>query len=112
MIFVTLVLTNASAVDDGFTLSPVSLNVTLDAVAVFKCQHQTAHSVNWKINRSILTDLPHGVSTFRTIDGVYTLNISALSNYNQTMIECVAFFANSPSETSSAAIMMVQGKYL
>ena len=110
MIFVTLVLTNATVADDGFVLSPVSLNVTLSTVAMFQCQHPNSHGINWKINGNILKDFPHGIGAYR-IGSVYTLSITALPDYNQTVIECVALFANSPSEMSSAAVMMVQGKY-
>jgi hypothetical protein len=120
--FTTVVLVNASAVDasavdasvvdDIFLVSPASLNVTVDTVAVFQCQHPTAHGVNWKINGSILQILPEGFSTDRSDDGVFSLNIEALAKYNQTVIQCVAFFANSPSEESEQSIMMIQGIYL
>jgi hypothetical protein len=101
---------NASAVDHMFLiLSPVSLNVIVDAVAVFQCQHPTAHGINWKINGSILQNLPEGFSTDRNDDRVFSLNIDAFAKYNQTVVQCVAFFANSPSEESEQSIMMIQG---
>ena len=107
--FTTVVSVNASAVDDIFLISPGSLNVTLDTVAVFQCQHPTAHVINWKINGSILRDLPEGFSTDRSDDRVFSLNIKALVKYNQTVIQCAAFFVDSPSEESEHSLMMIQG---
>lgn len=100
---------NASVVDDTFLIHPVSLNVTVDTVAVFQCQHPTAHSINWKINGSILRDLPEGFSTDRSDDRVFSLNIEALAEYNSTVIQCAAFFLDSPSEESEQSLMMIQG---
>ena len=99
---------HVSAVDDVFLISPASLNVTVDTVAVFQCQHPTAHGINWKINGSILRDFPDGFSSDRS-DGVFSLNIEALAEYNQIVIQCVAFFADSPSEESEQSLMMIQG---
>ena len=99
---------NASAVDDVFLISPASLNVTVDGVAVFQCQHPNAHSIDWKINGSFLQDFPHGFSTVRN-DGIFSLNIKALAEYNPIVIQCVAFFTDSPSEESEQSLMMIQG---
>ena len=112
LICTTIVLANASAVDDIFLISPASLNVTVDTVAVFQCQHSTAHSINWKINGSILQDLPEGFSTDRSGDRVFSLNIEAFAEYNSTVIQCAAFFTGSPSEDSERSLMMIQGIYL
>lgn len=100
-----------SAVDDNimFLISPASLNITVNTVAVFQCQHPNAHGINWKINGSILQDLPEGFSTDRSDDRVFSLNIEALAKYNQTVIQCVAFFLDSPSEESEQSLMMIQG---
>ena len=100
---------NVSAVDDVFLITPASLNVTVDTVAVFQCQHPTAHGINWKINGSFLQDFPDGFSIDRSDDGVFSLNIKALAEYNQTVIQCGAFFADSPSEESEQSLMMIQG---
>ena len=80
-------------------------------MAVFQCQHTTADGINWRINGSTLRDLPEGVSTDRGSDGVFILTITALLKYNQTMVECVAFFGDSPSERTNPAALMAQGKY-
>ena len=109
LIFTTAVLMNASAVDDVFLISPTSLNITVNAIAVFQCQHPTAHGINWMINGSILQDLPEGFSTDRSDDRVFSLNIEALAEYNQTVIQCVAFFIDSQSEESEQSLMMIQG---
>jgi hypothetical protein len=100
---------NASAVDGMFLISPTSLNVTVDEVAVFRCQHPTAHGINWKINGSILQELPKRFSTDRSDDRVFSLNIEALAEYNPTVIQCVAFFVDSPSEESEQSVLMIQG---
>jgi hypothetical protein len=112
LFFTTVVLVNASAVDDMFLISPASLNVTVDTVAVFQCQHATAHGMNWKINDSILQDLPEGFSTDRSDDHVFSLNIEALAEYNNTVIQCLALFTDPPSEESEQSTMMIQGIYL
>ena len=96
--------------DDVFLISPAPLNVTVDTVALFQCQHPNAHGINWKINGSILQGFPDGFSIDRN-DGIFSLNIKALSEYNQTVIQCVAFFAGSPSEESERSIMMIQGTF-
>ena len=111
LICTTVVLVNASAVEDVFLISPASLNVTVDTVAVFQCQHPNAHGINWKINDSILQDFPNGFSTYRN-DGVFSLNIKGLTEYNQTVIQCVAFFIDSPSQESEQSLMMIQGIYM
>ena len=103
---------NSTVVSERFLLSPMPLNITVDTVAVFQCQHTTADGINWRINGSTLRDLPQTVSTDRTSDGIFTLTITAHSNYNQTVIECVALFADSPSERTNQASLIVQGKYV
>ena len=113
IVFTTIVLWNNSTIivdHGGFLRSPASLNITLDAVAVFQCQHPTADGINWRINGSGLRGLPEGVITDRN-DGVFFLIITALPVYNQTVIECVAFFSNSPSEETDPAIMIIQGTH-
>ena len=79
-------------------------------MAVFQCQHPTADAIAWRINGTTLRDFPEGVSIVRSSDGLLTLTIMALSEYNSTVIECVAVFFDSSSEETSPAIMMVQGK--
>ena len=92
-----------------FLLSPMSLNLTVDAVAMFQCQHSTADGINWKINGATLRDFPEGISTDRNGE-IFSLTIIALPEYNQTAIECVALFSNSPSEGTDSAILMIQGE--
>ena len=100
----------SSVVDPGrFLQSPASLNITVDTVAVFPCQHSTADGITWRINGTILRDLPEGVSTDQNSDGTIILTITALPKYNQTVIECVALFTESPSDDTDPAIMMIQG---
>ena len=92
-----------------FLLSPVSLNITVDTVAIFQCQHPTADGINWRINGSALRDLLEGFSTDRNYDGVFTLTITGLPEYNYAVIKCVALFSNYPSEETDPAKMVIQG---
>ena len=111
-LFFIIVFMNTSIANSGkFLRSPVSLNVIVDTVAVLQCQHTSADGINWRINGSTLRDLPEGVSTYRSSDGIYILTIIALLKYNQTVVECVALFDDFPSERTNPAALMVQGKY-
>ena len=102
---------NSSISDKGtFSLSPLSLNITENSEAVFQCQHTTAASINWKINGSILREVPQGVRAYLNHNGVYVLIITALYEYNPTLIDCVAYFVDSQSEESYQAVMKIQGK--
>ena len=89
----------------------MSLNITVDTVAVFPCQHPTADGIAWRINGSALWYFPEGVNTNQNSDGVFSLTIIALSKYNQTVIECVALFINFPSQETNPVIMMIQGTH-
>ena len=94
---------------ESFLISPESQNLTEDTMAIFQCQHPDADGINWRINGSTLRDLPEGVETDRNSNGTFILTITALPNYNQTVIECVALFINFPSEDTDPAIMRIQG---
>ena len=102
----TVVLVNSRR----FFPSPESLNVTLDTVAAFHCHHITADSINWEINGT--TGLLEGMLSYRSGDGVYTLNVNvtSLPKYNHVMIKCVAYFDGSPPEKSHPALLMIQGR--
>ena len=83
--------------------------------AAFNCQHSTAHSIGWRLNRIPLLDTSLvGVEARSTAlpGGVLnTLTIEALPEYNLTIIECVAvFFDDSPSEATGGATLTIQGQ--
>ena len=80
-------------------------------MATFQYQHPTAAAISWRINVTFLSDFSEGISTVHSSDGVSTLTIVALPKYNSTVIECVAVFFDSPTEETTPAIMIVQGKY-
>ena len=109
----TIETTTEATIQKGeFPLSPMSLNITLDTVAVFYCQHTTANVITWRINGTSLGDFPEGVSSAIISGGIFTLMIAALPDYNLTVIECEALFSDSPSAQTEPAIMMIQGMSL
>ena len=89
---------NTSLLDsEGFRLSPVSLNITVNAVAVFHYQHPIAVLFAWKMNGTLIdqtiSDFPEGVTIDCNIS-IVSLTIVALLEYNQARIQCMAFFAD------------------
>ena len=114
IVFVIAVIEDISTVEKGgFLQSPVSQNIAVDTVAVFRCHHPTATLIAWKINGTLIdqtmrSDFPEGVTINRNIS-VATLTFVALLEYNQTRIQCVAFFTDFPSEETNPAILLIQG---
>ena len=84
--------------------------VTLQQVAVFNCQHQTADNIGWRVNGTFLSrHQPQGVISHS--NGVLsTLNITASIEYNETTIDCVAvFYSEDVFQVSSLAYLYIQG---
>ena len=93
---------------ERFILYPVSFNAIVNQVTEFQCQHSTANQIRWKINGTILMNIPEGIA-IKNRSNVFTLSIAVVSEYNRTVISCVALFNNSPSKETKPAILMVQG---
>ena len=83
--------------------------------AVFRCSHQTADIISWRVNGTSLSqtsvDIP-GITaeiTHQENNNVLnTLTILGPPEYNGTVVECVAiFFDGSPIESTSAAILII-----
>ena len=85
----------------------------LRVVAVFHCQHPTADAIGWRLNgTTLLGSTLDGViaTSTSTASGILnTLNISALPHYNQTKVECVAYFDDSPTMDSDVVNLTIQG---
>ena len=95
---------------------PTSINVTAGDLARFQCNHSTAYSIAWRVNDTSLSILALTTITSRSIrfpDGgfVYELTILALSDYNQTSVECMAFLNQSTAEYvhTPRAMLLIQG---
>lgn len=100
-----------------FTEMPTPWNATLgDGKVTFQCQPRNADSVTWRLNGSFLSQLnpvtvpgilanmvPNGT------DFLYTLCIPATAEYNNTVVECVAFIHGQSSSFSDRVELRVQG---
>ena len=98
----------------GFTITLTGLKVAERVVAKFYCQHPTADAIGWRLNGTTLLG--------STLDGVVattnseadeiinTLTVLALPYYNQTEVECVAYFDDgSPTMHSDVVNLTIQG---
>ena len=95
-------------------ITPAQRTVAQKQIARFDCQHSTADAIGWRLNGTTFLDRSlQGVSASSTslAGGVLnTLTIVALPDYNQTSIECVAFFdTGSPIEVTDIIMLTVQG---
>ena len=83
----------------------------IGALAVFRCQHQTADTIRWRVNGTLVGRSPPPditPSTTRDNNGnlVDTLTVIARSQYNGTMVVCVARFDDgSPDEQTVPAVL-------
>ena len=92
------------------TVVPVSLNVTVGAMASFRCDYPNADSISWRINGTALRNLPSYLEGTYYINGRGTdLRITALPLYNGSMIQCWAYFPDGNLTTAAAAILKIQG---
>ena len=95
-------------ISGGFTEVTRSLNVTVDAEATFHCSHPRASVIVWLINTTEINRHTEIEGTFRVNFRGDILTVTALPEYNTTMIQCQAFFYTG-SITSTAAILNIQG---
>ena len=98
----------------GFIEVPSFVIVAVGDEAIFRCQHTDANLIEWDINGTSLSDF-HPLNITQTIPAsntaVHMLSIQALTSYNQTSVECVAFLdeAMQRREESSSVLLLVQG---
>ena len=81
----------------GFTEPPFSMMVTPGTRATFRCRHETANVIGWRINGTSIGQLgnPDFIpGTIRHSDGslVHILTVVVHPEYNDTDIVCVAAF--------------------
>ena len=98
----------------GFTEPPFSLMVTPGTRATFRCRHESADVIGWRVNGTSIGQVgnPDFIpGTIRRGDGslVHILTIVARPEYNDTDIVCVAAFIHqeSPLELSPAVTLTV-----
>ena len=77
----------------GFIVTPNSLTVVEGETANYECQHHSADSIGWRINQSYQLPMSTSGRTVSSPNGgiIYILTIEAISEYNTTRIECVAY---------------------
>ena len=99
----------------GFTITPTSLNKTVDeGVAVFHCQHRSSHEIVWMVNGSSFSTPNFTTETVRLGDGGFnsSLSIATLLEDNQTTVACGAvFFDGRPLNFTPPVILLIQGIY-
>ena len=95
------------------------LNITLligsEREVVFRCRHPNANLIGWIVNGSSLGQNPPPditPGTTRDDDGalVNTLTIIARPEYNETVVECQAFFDGSTEMTPPVTLTIINGK--
>ena len=84
--------------------------MTIGKEAVFHCEHRSAVAIFWRINGTSLSSRTELSDDFND-DIIRNLTVTALTKYNNTLIQCVAVFHsdNSQPETTAPAILKIQG---
>ena len=84
--------------------------MTIGEEAVFRCEHRSADAIFWRINGTSLSSRPDLSGDFND-DIIHNLTVTALTKYNNTLIQCVAVFVsdNNQPEITAPAILKVQG---
>ena len=81
--------------------------MTIGEEAVFRCEHPSADAIFWRINGTALSGRPELSDDFNdVING--QLTFTALTKYNNTLIQCVAVLGISQPVTDPA-ILKIQG---
>lgn len=93
-----------------FTVSPSTEIVPEGGTSRFECQHINADNIGWRINGSSISHYSTPDIVSSTNDVGKTLSIIARSQYNESRIECIAFFFDGRlPQTSIAVKLIVQG---
>ena len=94
---------------------PLPLNVTARQHAQFTCKHSTADTIAWRVNDTSLRNLPDFPATIiiSEFNGTLASNLSieAHLEYNETRVDCLAFFFYLPgvTESSPTVTLRIQG---
>ena len=112
---------NGKCVEEvGFTEVPYSLMVTPGTRATFRCRHETADVIGWRVNGTSVGQVgnPDFIpGTIRREDGslVHILTVVVSPEYNDTEIVCVAAFIHQelPLELTPVVTLIVfEGTYM
>ena len=83
--------------------------MTIGEEAIFRCEHRSAVAIFWTINGTALSSHPELNNDFND-DIINNLIVTALTKYNNTLIQCVALFDSDNSQPETApAILKIQG---
>ena len=115
-----LILNSKSVEESGFTEVPSSLMVTPGIMATFRCRHETADVIGWRVNGTSVGQVgnPDFIpGTLRREDGflVHILTVVVSPEYNDTEIVCVAAFIHQelPLELTPVVTLTVfEGTYI
>jgi hypothetical protein len=102
----------------AFTISPSSQVVGVGQVAVFRCQNSNVLDISWRVNEQLVTfNNPHPDPdiTISTImdennDVLNLLSIAAQSEYNETVIVCIASSIDGGSNETTPIKLLIQGE--
>ena len=88
----------------------IELGSTSITSAVHRCRHTSREAIiGWRVNGSLLGQFPDITTGSINENGalVYTLTIPARSEYNGTVVVCVALFTDgTPSESTPPATVI------
>ena len=90
--------------------------VTVGGQHIYKCGHSTADRIAWRVNDRVLgveiLTIP-GIDTIsHPDDSVTTLRIRAITQNNETTIQCTAAFVDGSLQRSPIATFLIQGKVI
>ena len=116
---------NVKVFPAAFPVAPSEQVVPVTTHAVFRCQpmcHTASITTVWRVNDTSLNTLENSQYITATNYGtqsdgssrISALNVTGLSEYNSTTIECVAFFlddSSSPPQSSQPANLWIQGRF-
>ena len=83
--------------------------------AVFQCLHSVAPNILWALNGTVVGDndfpgvVTIGSSTDMNGDMVSNLNITAISDFNNTRVTCIAIFRNFSRTETTPVSLLIQG---
>ena len=97
----------------AFLEIPMSQTVSLGEMAEFRCRHDTADFIGWKVNGSLISQAnPPPDITLEFISGGSKLTIIGRLEYNGTEVVGVAIFYSSfPSEETNPPAIL-RGTYV
>ena len=99
----------------GFAEVPFNEIINLGSVeqVVLRCRHTSSEAIiGWRVNGSTIGRFPDIISGSVNENGavIYTLTIPARSEYNGTVVVCIAIFMDgNPTESTPPAILTITG---